>query len=65
MQSFIYSCRGRTVPFNGAQITLYANGVTLNVSAHLARLNVIATNPVNNDEYTAQRARGAYIASIC
>ena len=52
--------------FNGGKITLYEDNITLTQKGQISKVCTI--NPDADDaaqQYVAQRARGAYIASVC
>lgn len=51
--------------FNGGTISQTANLLHLNQRDYIAKLQAISDNPVDPAEYISQRARGAYIASVC
>lgn len=54
---------GCSMTFNGAKITLSSDSSTLNITQEYQCENLSIAN--NRDEYIAQRARGAYIATVC
>ena len=49
--------------FNGALYTLTSDGIIVTQPSHCKNLSLIPHNDPN--EYTIQRARGAYISSVC
>lgn len=51
--------------FNGATISLADNIVTLNQPDHIVKPQKVAEYSIDQSTFVSQRARGAYIASIC
>lgn len=56
---------GKSMRFNGATISLADNVVTLNQPDHIAKLQKVSEGSVDQSSFVSQRARGAYIASVC
>ena len=56
----------KALSFNGASITINEFGIVrLTASKHISKLRIVETEKMRKDDYISQRARGAYIASIC
>ncbi|KAI0998841.1 hypothetical protein K3495_g9356 [Podosphaera aphanis] len=51
------------INFNGASLTLTTNGITVTQSSHCQKLSMVPQNDAKS--YIIQRARGAYISSVC
>lgn len=51
--------------FNGTHLIKSTSGVNINASHHIKKIEKISVKTVDKTEYVAQRARGAYIATIC
>lgn len=55
----------KPLKFNGGIISLERNAVKLSQPQHIAKLSTICEDNVDISAFTTQRARGAYIASMC
>jgi hypothetical protein len=67
------------IKFNGGQLTLKGNSLTLNQGQHCQNLRAVSPETVDltsargvirkqiptKEQYVAQRARGAYVATVC
>ena len=52
--------------FNGAVIEQHDQSITINQPQQIKRIQPVEINtPTSKDQYITQRARGAYIASVC
>lgn len=51
--------------FNGANISLADNVVTLKQPDHIAKVQKICEDSVDQSSFVSQRVQGAYIASVC
>lgn len=57
---------GMPIKFNGTIATKLANRIQIRAAVSKRKLlNTIKVSPVNKSDYVSQRARGAYIASVC
>ena len=56
---------GKTISFNGAQITKEGDAYILFQKDHINRMQPLDTKNLSADDYVSQRARGGYIASTC
>jgi hypothetical protein len=51
--------------FNGAQISRSADSLTVSQSDQAKKIELLNTTDISREEYVSQRARGAYISSVC
>ena len=51
--------------FNGAQIKRLTNSLTVSQHDQAKKIELLNANDVDKEEYVSQRARGAYISSVC
>lgn len=56
---------GKTISFNGADISLKQSVISINQNQHISRLSPISSKQADKSEFVTQRARGAYIAAVC
>lgn len=56
---------GHDLKFNGGIISLTNNGIRLSQPMHVAKLRPVEVSDNCSKEFFSQRARGAYIASVC
>lgn len=56
---------GKSMKFNGAVLSKLQNRYSLTAPSHVSKMKVIEKEIASKEEYVSQRARGAYIASVC
>lgn len=54
----------KSIRFNGACITMEDGNYLISQPDHIQKLQGVQTNNIEKSQYIAQRARGAYIASV-
>ena len=58
--------KSHPLKFNGAVIELHGESITINQPQQIKRIQPVTINtPTSKEQYITQRARGAYIASVC